>query len=556
MSILEKIIEDIEIPDDLLEDSFLESESEAESFFDLTPSCDFDVETSDPDYNKMDESIIPQIKTVENEEAPDACALAQEIEEEFLELLASPQTRDNILYLTGTRKSAKFRKDPHFAFRYAKALEYNPLLSLYPKLVLSLPYKEFNSDGENLNLSCPLNKVNNLIPANKKIDPQLSETSPLVSLLEQVTQKDSELRNTKNDLSVLYSDSELPLDEDFESDLLSIDQTDIQPIEPFGKTETPEEASKDVEEQFMDWLTKPGTRNMVWLFVSNKRFASQNPDIIQKYAKACRYNPALSLYPKMVKAFVHGEFHADEQGLHLDADTSKIMNLIKPTIKNLDFNLAKVSPIVKLLQSICDKWMAYKEDLEAKRATDVTYTDNAPSKGDLDLTGADVEDDLNLELPEEYKVDDKPPVYDTKDNVTDYNHTYNPGFVPPLENHEAQYVHVDNCDALGQQSITTNQSDTPILNKYQEERVPLTEKPFLPDGLGMPLYTVSSEKPDPHNLAENISLTDLANKTIANYLVENGISEPTQIFDRLRNEGMKTARISEIIGMVKYLKLK
>ena len=559
MSMLDKIYEGLDLPlDELDEDMFLESESEADSFFDLTPSCDLDVEVTEPDFALMDETSIPEIKTVEGEvPSEDLAELASEIEEEFIKLLENPQTRDNILYLTGARRSATFRKDPHFAFRYAKACGYNPLLSLYPKLVLNLPYNEFNAKDGNLNISAPVSKIQDLIPVDS-FDPQFEDESPIVSLIGQIIQNDRNLKGIKDELGLILNDPELlKEDGDMAPDFLTIDQSDIQPLEPFTKTQTPEEASAEVEEQFLEWLSNPKTRNMVYLFVSNKRFASQNPDIIQKYAKACDYNPALALYPKMVKAFVHGEFNVSDNELHLEADTKKVMNLVKPTIKNVDFALAKISPIVKLLQSICDKWMTAKENAEAQRATDVKYTDNAPSKGDLDLTGADLDNDLNMELPEEYRVNETAPTFDKEDNVLDsYNPAYNPGFVPPLENHEAQYVHVDNCDALGQQSITTNQSGTPILTPNQEEKVPLTEKPFLPNGLGMPLYTVSSEQKDPHSLADSISLTDLANKTIANYLVDNGILEPTNIFDRLRKEGMKTARISEIIGMVKYLKLK
>ena len=167
MSILDKIYEGLDIsPEELDDNMFLDSESETESFFDLTPSCDFDVEVSEPDFAVMDDTVIPEIKTVNGEtDAEELSALASEIEEEFIKLLELPQTRENILYLTGAKRcSSKFRKDPHFAFRYAKACEYNPLISLYPKFVLRLPYDEFNAKDGNLNISAPVSKIQDLVP--------------------------------------------------------------------------------------------------------------------------------------------------------------------------------------------------------------------------------------------------------------------------------------------------------------------------------------------------------------------------------------------------------
>jgi hypothetical protein len=56
------------------------------------------------------------------------------------------------------------------------------------------------------------------------------------------------------------------------------------------------------------------------------------------------------------------------------------------------------------------------------------------------------------------------------------------------------------------------------------------------------------------NLPE-ISFRDLANKSIAKYLYEKGILESDAIATRLAEERMKQARINQIIGIVRFMKL-
>lgn len=530
------------------EDSlFLESESEAEEFFD---TLDEDLEKGESDYGVDEAPLIPEIKTVGEEDSvdTDGSEAAEEVENTFIVLLADPETRDNILKLVSGR-TASGRNGSDFVKKYVKACGYNSALQLYPRMVKAFSAREFRADNGNLCIEVPRTRLEGVVNG-VNIDPFI-EGSAIIDLLNRVLELDQSMCNTKGELGDLIT--ELPDCEIGEADFLEIDQSDIQPFKPV-ESEKPEELAKEVEDQFIQWLSSPKDRVMVIYTASDRRFASINPEICRKYARACGYNRALEVYPKLVSAFVHGEFNADNGNLNLDADMGKVMGIIRPLLNKVDFVLAKVSPIVSLLQSVCDKWMGMKESLESDIATDVKYTDNAPNSGDLDVSLAEVDngDDFGMPLPVEYTVNEKAPEFNPSDSATDYNHSYDEGFVPPLENHEAQFVHVDNCDALGQQSITTNQSGTPLLNENQMENVPVTEKPFLPNGLGMPLYTVSSD----NGIEDSISLTDLANKTIAGYLVDKGMTEPSRIFDRLRKEGMKTARISEIIGMVKYLTLK
>ena len=526
---------------------FLESESEAEEFFDV---IDTEEEAGESDYGVDSIPVIPEIKTVGEEESmgEDTSEIAEDVENVFILLLSDPDTRNDIIKLVSGR-TASGRNGSDFVKRYMKACGHNSAVQLYPRMVKALSAKEFYADGDgSLYLDVSRPKLESVING-VNIDP-FYEGSPMVDLLNKVLELDQELCGTKCELGDLIT--EVPDGEVGEADFLTIDQSDIQPFKPV-ESETPADIAEGVENQFIEWLGNPKDRIMVLFTSSNRKTAS---DMLRRYAVACEYNRALSIYPKFVSAFVHGEFNAENGSLNLEADSGKVMDIIKPLLKNIDFTLAKVSPMVRLLQSICDKWMTAKETMESDRAVDVTYTDNAPGEGDLNVADADVDngDDFSMPLPEEYTVSDKAPEFNPDDSATDYNHSYDEGFVPPLENHEAQYVHVDNCDALGQQSITVNQSGTPLLNQVQMEEVPLTEKPSLPDGLGMPLYTISSDTNNP--IEDNISLTDLANKTIAGYLVDRGIVEPSRIYDRLRNEGMKSARISEIIGMVKYLTLK
>lgn len=57
------------------------------------------------------------------------------------------------------------------------------------------------------------------------------------------------------------------------------------------------------------------------------------------------------------------------------------------------------------------------------------------------------------------------------------------------------------------------------------------------------------------NSSINIKLQDLANKTIAQYLVENKIVDQVEIISRLSSEGFPRRRINEIIGIVRYMVL-
>lgn len=53
----------------------------------------------------------------------------------------------------------------------------------------------------------------------------------------------------------------------------------------------------------------------------------------------------------------------------------------------------------------------------------------------------------------------------------------------------------------------------------------------------------------------NIKLQDLASKTIAQYLVENGIVDQVEIISRLSSEGFPRRRINEILGIIKFMVL-
>lgn len=52
-----------------------------------------------------------------------------------------------------------------------------------------------------------------------------------------------------------------------------------------------------------------------------------------------------------------------------------------------------------------------------------------------------------------------------------------------------------------------------------------------------------------------ISLQDLANKTIAHYLIEKNLTTPEEILSKLKGEGFTRNRANEILGIVKYIKL-
>lgn len=57
------------------------------------------------------------------------------------------------------------------------------------------------------------------------------------------------------------------------------------------------------------------------------------------------------------------------------------------------------------------------------------------------------------------------------------------------------------------------------------------------------------------NPSINIKLQDLANKTIAQYFVENGVEDASTIVGKLSDEGFPRARINEILGIIKYMQL-
>lgn len=53
----------------------------------------------------------------------------------------------------------------------------------------------------------------------------------------------------------------------------------------------------------------------------------------------------------------------------------------------------------------------------------------------------------------------------------------------------------------------------------------------------------------------NIKLQDLANKTIAQYFIENGIDDQEAIVEKLAGEGFPRSRIHEILGIINYMHL-
>jgi hypothetical protein len=56
-----------------------------------------------------------------------------------------------------------------------------------------------------------------------------------------------------------------------------------------------------------------------------------------------------------------------------------------------------------------------------------------------------------------------------------------------------------------------------------------------------------------NNPTINIRLQDLANKTIAQFFIENNITDSVDIVSKLSEEGFNRARINEIIGIVRYM---
>ena len=57
------------------------------------------------------------------------------------------------------------------------------------------------------------------------------------------------------------------------------------------------------------------------------------------------------------------------------------------------------------------------------------------------------------------------------------------------------------------------------------------------------------------HISSKISLVDLANKAIAQYLLDNGILKEDKIIEKLRSEGLGRQRSNEILGIIKYIKL-
>ena len=584
------ILADSEKLDSFAEEQlFLDSDSEAENFFDMEPSVDYETEISTPDYLSMEEpqEIIP-VESLMEDPSPetDNSSLdeknAQELEEQFLQWLAKPETRDMILIVTGLKHSYKSSKGDYkdFGMKFSSAVKHNAAIALYPKLVQLLPYDKFNcKDGQlllNLNKKNFTDIISPIVP---KVDLLQADESPMVMLLSDIlNQNKDSVQQKKDDISGYGFLDKLEVNPEDVTDpeYISIDQTDIKPMELDAGDESSRAAqdAQEIEAQIIEWLKQPSTRNNVISLMNGKLTASNNSTtqsaFYHKYISACRHNIAISAYPKMAKAFVQEEFHTDGDSICLKVNINKLLPMIKSVLEKMDYTLADESPIVALFKNFCDEYQNLQEKKTINKLKDIKYSDNAPDKGDLNLTNADVEDDLNLALPEEYTVSYEAPGYDSDDAVGKLN-SYDPGFVAPLENHvadkstQSQYIYVDNADALGQQSVHTNNSDTPILNKNQWEDLPPNETPYLPNGLGMPLYTVGSNedinldnqpKETSHNILEGISLTDLANKTIATYFAERNIFNPADIYNRLKQEGMKSQRINEIVGMVKYLNIK
>jgi len=53
----------------------------------------------------------------------------------------------------------------------------------------------------------------------------------------------------------------------------------------------------------------------------------------------------------------------------------------------------------------------------------------------------------------------------------------------------------------------------------------------------------------------SISLTDLANKTIAEHFIDNDQTDPDSVRQKLVSEGFKNTRINEILGIIKFIRL-
>lgn len=125
---------------------FLESESEADEFFDV---LDTEEEAGESDYGVDSIPVIPEIKTVGEEESTveDNSEIAEDVENVFILLLSNPETRDDIIKLVSGR-TASGRNGSDFVKRYMKACGHNSAVQLYPKMVKALSAKEFYADGD------------------------------------------------------------------------------------------------------------------------------------------------------------------------------------------------------------------------------------------------------------------------------------------------------------------------------------------------------------------------------------------------------------------------
>lgn len=293
-------------------------------------------------------------------------------------------------------------------------------------------------------------------------------------------------------------------DEDQYNDMLTMDETEFDPFDAtaFRVKIGVDKVAKFVENKFIALLRSPKYRKQIPALCGYGASITATADIEETkvfrrmYASAVKYNKALSVYPKLVKALEHKAFHTDlNNELQLKVSKKAMQDIILPCCVDIDESLCDESPIVMLLLNVQDLGNGLEEQRVEELLNNQCVRDIREEQDITDMNCYECGEDLNL------------PVIAGKNTL-----------VPPLEDYQANSMYIDDAAPMNQATELPNYNTPLETDKYPRDFDELMENGFDPNEV--------PEVSDSQIIKSSLNPLEDPNTVMDSPFLENGMGKP------------------------------